>query len=64
MLTVGPNTRLEFKREDDGSYVDVELPRESWAALRDRLSLKPGSVAHLKPRRVTRFTDTTTAPPL
>jgi sulfate transport system ATP-binding protein len=61
-LTVGPNTRLEFKREDDGSYVDVELPRETWAALRDRLSLKPGSSAHLKPRRVTRFTTAATPP--
>jgi len=54
-LTVGPNTRLEFKRQDDGSYVDVELARETWTELRDRLALKPGSTAHLKPRRVTRF---------
>ena len=54
-LTVGPNTRLEFKRSDDGSYVDVELPRADWTALRDRLGLEPGKVAHLKPRRVTRF---------
>jgi sulfate transport system ATP-binding protein len=62
-LTVGPNTRLEFRREDDGSYVDVELPREAWTALRDRLALKPGSTAHLKPRRVTRF-ESSTKPPL
>ena len=62
MLTVGPNTRLEFKREDDGTYVDVELPREQWAALRDRLSLRPGSIAHLKPRRVTRFADSAVPP--
>ena len=61
-LTVGPNTRLEFKRQDDGSFVDVELPREAWADLRERLALKPGSVAHLKPRRVTRFAAET--PPL
>jgi sulfate transport system ATP-binding protein len=61
-LTVGPNTRLEFKRDDDGSYVDVELPREAWADLRDRLSLAPGAKAHLKPRRVTRFAAAT--PPL
>jgi sulfate transport system ATP-binding protein len=53
-LTVGPTTRLEFKR-DDGSYVDVELPRARWTALRDSLQLKTGSRAWLKPQRVTRF---------
>jgi sulfate transport system ATP-binding protein len=53
-LTVGPNTRIEFKR-DDGSYVDVELTREAWNGLRERLALRPGSAVHLKPRRVTRF---------
>ena len=42
-LTVGPNTRLEFRRSDDGSYVDVEMPRAEWLALRDRLGLEPGS---------------------
>jgi sulfate/thiosulfate transport system ATP-binding protein len=56
-LTVGPNTRLEFKRLDDASYVDVELPRAEYQALRDRLGLKPGSPVHLVPRRVTRFAD-------
>ncbi len=56
-LTVGPNTRIEFKRED-GSYVDVELPRAEWSALRDRLALKTGSKVFLKPKRVTRFGDT------
>ncbi|URI10055.1 sulfate ABC transporter ATP-binding protein [Aquincola tertiaricarbonis] len=56
-LTVGPLTRVEFKRNDDGSYVDVELPREAWHVLRDKLQLKPGSPAHLRPRRVTRFDD-------
>jgi sulfate transport system ATP-binding protein len=54
-LTVGPNTRLEFRRSDDQSYVDVEMPRPDWIALRDRLDLKPGSSAHLLPRKVTRF---------
>jgi sulfate transport system ATP-binding protein len=54
-LTVGPNTRLEFKRASDGSYVDVELPRADYVALRDRLGLKAGSEVHLLPRRVTRF---------
>jgi sulfate transport system ATP-binding protein len=54
-LTVGPNTRVEFRRDDDGSYVDVELPREGWTRLRERLALRQGSAVHLKPRRVTRF---------
>jgi sulfate transport system ATP-binding protein len=54
-LTVGPNTRIEFKRTLDDSYVDVELPREAFAALRGRLGLAPGSQVHLRPRRVTRF---------
>ncbi|HEU4458277.1 MAG TPA: sulfate ABC transporter ATP-binding protein [Methylibium sp.] len=53
-LTVGPNTRIEFKRED-GSYVDVELPRAEYQALRERLSLEPGKTVHLLPRRITRF---------
>jgi sulfate transport system ATP-binding protein len=54
-LTVGPNTRLEFRREEDGSYVDVELAREAYVQLRDRLRLEGGSRVFLKPRRVTRF---------
>ena len=54
-LTVGPNTRLEFRRSDDQSYVDVEMSRAEWLALRDRLGLKPGAHAHLLPRKVTRF---------
>jgi sulfate transport system ATP-binding protein len=54
-LTVGPNTRIEFKRDDDDSYVDVELGREAWLQVRDRLGLIPGCRVHLKPRRVTRF---------
>lgn len=54
-LTVGPNTRIEFKRQDDGCYVDVEMPRARFAALREQLGLAPGSTAYLKPRRVTRF---------
>lgn len=56
-LTVGPNTRLEFRRADEAGYVDVELPRAEYLALRDRLGLKPGSAVHLKPRRVTTFSD-------
>jgi sulfate transport system ATP-binding protein len=54
-LTVGPNTRVEFKRQSDDSYVDVELPREAFTALRDRMHLEPGARVHLRPRRVTRF---------
>lgn len=54
-LTVGPNTRLEFRRTEDGSYVDVELPRSDYVKLRDRLQLAPGRAVHLRPRRVTRF---------
>jgi sulfate transport system ATP-binding protein len=54
-LTVGPNTRLEFKRADDGGYVDVELSRADYLRLRERLDLRTGSTLHLKPRRVTRF---------
>jgi len=56
-LTLGPVTRLEFKR-DDGSYVDVELSRQRWQQLRDTLQLAPGSRAHLLPRQVTRFVST------
>jgi sulfate transport system ATP-binding protein len=54
-LTVGPNTRLEFKRLDDASYVDVELPRADYAALRESIGLQAGSTVHLRPRKVTRF---------
>jgi sulfate/thiosulfate transport system ATP-binding protein len=54
-LTVGPRTRIEFKRVDDGSYVDVEMPRAEYSALRERLNLQTGSQVHLLARRVTRF---------
>jgi sulfate transport system ATP-binding protein len=53
-LTVGANTRLEFRR-DDGGYIDVEMPREDFLGLRERLSLRVGASYRLKPRRVTRF---------
>ncbi len=56
-LTVGPNTRLELRRVDEAGYVDVELPRAEYVALRDRLGLKPGSAVHLRARKVTRFAD-------
>jgi sulfate transport system ATP-binding protein len=54
-LTVGPNTRIEFKRVADGSFVDVEMSREAFTVLRDRLGLVPGINVHLRPRRVTQF---------
>jgi sulfate transport system ATP-binding protein len=52
-LTVGPNTRIELKRVSDDSYADVELPREHFTTLRDRLGLAPGVRVRLRPRRVT-----------
>ena len=55
VLTVGAQTRIEFKREDDGSYVDVEMPRSEFAVLRQRLELRNGSRVHLRARRITRF---------
>ncbi|MBV8124965.1 MAG: sulfate ABC transporter ATP-binding protein [Burkholderiaceae bacterium] len=54
-LTVGPNTRIEFRREGDGSVVDVELSRSAYVALKERIALAPGARLHLRPQRVTRF---------
>jgi len=59
-LTVGPNTRIEFRRDDAGRdpadrFIDVELPREAYVSLRERLHLEPGARVHLRPRRITRF---------
>ena len=54
-LTVGANTRVEFKRDGEEGYLDVELSRGEYLALRDRLALQRGSRVYLKPRRVTRF---------
>jgi sulfate transport system ATP-binding protein len=54
-LTVGANTRVEFKRDGEEGYLDVEMPRAEYLALRDRLALQRGSRVFLKPRRVTRF---------
>ncbi len=55
-LTVGPNTRLEFKRLDGAGEIDVELPRAEYAALRDSGVLSAGAQVFLKPRRIRRFT--------
>ncbi len=62
VLTVGPNTRLEFKRIDDGSDIDVELPRAEYRALRERLPLDAGAISHLLPRHIRRFTEDLTDP--
>jgi sulfate/thiosulfate transport system ATP-binding protein len=56
-LTVGPKTRLEFRRSDEAGYVDVEMPRAEYLALRDRLGLEPGTAVNLRPRKVTRFAE-------
>ncbi len=64
VLTVGAHTRIEFKRDDDGSYVDVEMPRSEFTVLRARLDLRSGSRVHLRARRVTRFADGAAQPPL
>jgi len=57
VLTVGPNTRLEFQRRGEAGHVDVEMPRAEFHALRERIGLQPGSAVHLRPRRITRFSD-------
>jgi sulfate transport system ATP-binding protein len=54
-LTVGAHTRIEFKRDGGEGYLDVELLRSDYTALRDRLRLERGSRVWLKPRKVTRF---------
>ena len=54
-LTVGPNTRLEFRRAQGEGVVDVEMPRADYLALRERIVLEPGTTAYLLPRKVTRF---------
>ncbi len=61
-LTVGPNTRIEFRRDgvdgqngQNGGFLDVELLRSDYTALRDRLKLERGSRVYLRPRKVTRF---------
>jgi sulfate transport system ATP-binding protein len=60
-LTVGAHTRIEFKRDGDEGYLDVELLRSDYKALRARLQLQRGSRVYLRPRKVTRFEVTTAA---
>ena len=54
-LTVGTQMRIECKRQDAEGYVDVEMPRAEYSALRAHLSLERGSRLWLRPRRITRF---------
>jgi sulfate transport system ATP-binding protein len=54
-LNVGPLVRIEFIRTDDGSQVDVEMPRGDYTLLQERLGLQRGSRVWLKATRVTRF---------
>lgn len=54
-LTVGPRTRLEFRRMDDGSFIDVEMSRASYLALQRRHGFERHAVMHLKARAETRF---------
>jgi hypothetical protein len=54
-LNVGPLVRIEFIRTDDGSQVDVEMPRRDYTLLQERLGLQRGSRVWLKAARVTRF---------
>jgi sulfate transport system ATP-binding protein len=54
-LTVGAQTRIEFKRDGTEGYLDVELPRSDYTLLRDRLHLERGSRVWLRARKVTRF---------
>jgi len=55
VLTVGPRTRLEFRSEANDGFVDVEMSRERFVALRERLQLAPGAHAFLRPKRIMKF---------
>jgi sulfate transport system ATP-binding protein len=54
-LTVGANTRLEFRRAEGEGYFDVDMSRADFHALRARIPLEPGRTYHLTPQRVARF---------
>jgi sulfate/thiosulfate transport system ATP-binding protein len=54
-LTVDARTRIEFQRDGDAGYLDVELPRAEYNTLREQLSLQRGSRVWLRARKVTRF---------
>lgn len=54
-LTVGPRTRLEFRRMDDGTFIDVEMSRSRYLALQRQHRFERHAVMHLKARAETRF---------
>lgn len=54
-LTVGPRTRLEFRRQDDDSFIDVEMSRAACQALRQQVALNRGALLHLRARQENRF---------
>jgi sulfate/thiosulfate transport system ATP-binding protein len=63
VLTVGPHTRIELKREgaDAGTPgLDVELLRSEFQVLRDAHRLQRGSRVFLRPRQTTRFGESAT----
>ncbi|HJV62533.1 MAG TPA: sulfate ABC transporter ATP-binding protein [Albitalea sp.] len=55
VLSIGPHTRIELRRESDEGCVIVELPRERFNGLRQQLGLAGGARVHLRPRRVRTF---------
>jgi sulfate/thiosulfate transport system ATP-binding protein len=60
VLTVGAQTRIEFARDAvDGSEkrFDVQLPREEFRVLSERLALERGCKVWLRPRKVRRFSE-------
>ena len=42
VLNVGAAVRIECRRRDDGSLLDVEMPRRDYAVLQDRLGAEAG----------------------
>ena len=54
-MTIFENVAFGLRVRPKATPVDVELSREAWNGLRERLGLRPGSTVHLKPRRITRF---------
>lgn len=57
-LKVGPVVRMELARQDTGSIVEVELPRERF----DDLNISAGNVVYLTPRRAKVFIDKVKTP--
>ncbi len=57
VFNIGPAVRIECRRRDEGSLLDVEMPRRDYRVLQARLGLKPGGEAWLRAREVIRFDD-------